>query len=422
MRLGALMIEYDDMRFKFGKHLSEIIIVVAVAAIVGAGAFYFGYSAGERKPLNIHVEGVTNILDQDVTADFGVFWQAWNYIKNEHVDGDKVPDQDLVYGSITGLVGALDDENSNFFPPVEAKKFEEDVSGSFGGIGAEIGIREGQLVIIAPLKGSPAERAGLKSSDKILEIEGEATSGVDVNTAVTKIRGPEGSDVTLTIAREEWSAPKNIVITRARIEVPTLDHALVGNNLSHIKLYAFNRNAPYQFYQAIVAAAISNSRGLILDLRNNPGGFLDVAVDLAGWFVDRGKVVVTERFRSGDEEIFRANGNEALKDFPVVILVNGGSASASEILAGALRDHRGVKLIGEKTYGKGSVQELKILSDDSSLKLTIAKWVMPSGNVIEDNGLTPDLEVALTEKDAEAKKDPQLDKAIETLEAIISAE
>ena len=243
----------------------------------------------------------------------------------------------------------------------------EDISGEFGGIGAEIDIRDEQLMIVAPLKSTPAERAGLKGGDKILAINGTPTAGLtDVNEAVKKIRGPVGEEVILTILRNGWVKPREITVVREVIQIPTLDLEVRDGKIAHIKLYSFNEKAVYAFHNAIIEAALKGADGIVLDLRNNPGGFLEVAVNLAGWFVDKGSVVTTEEFRSGEKRDFRANGNSALKSVPTVILVNRGSASASEILAGALRDHLGIKLIGEKTFGKGTVQELQDLRDGSS--------------------------------------------------------
>ncbi len=390
-------------------------LVVGIAAIAG-GLFYSGYYIGSRQPVNILIQGVADINNpKEVTADFSVFWQAWDKIKKEHIEGDKAKDQDLVYGSISGLVGALKDPNTIFLPPSDFKKFEEDVRGSFGGIGAEIGIRNDQLVIIAPLKDSPAERVGLRAADKILKVGDTFTDGLNVNEAVKLIRGDIGTIVKLLILRNGWDKPQDFSIIREQIRVPTAELKMPDPSIAQLRLYYFNENAPRAFYNALVEASEKEVKGLILDLRNNPGGFLEIAVDLAGWFLERDTVVATERFRSGQEVVFRTRGNAALKDFPLVILVNQGSASASEILAGALRDHRGVKLVGEKTFGKGSVQELQQLKDNSSLKITVAYWVLPKGQVIEKTGLTPDFEIKLTDKDIEKNKDPQLDKAIEIL-------
>lgn len=390
--------------------------IIAAVLLLG-GALYGGYRIGQQDPHVITVKKLTNIDDEEINVDFGVFWQVWEKLKEGHIDGDKVADKDMVYGAVAGLVNSLKDPHTIFLPPSDAKKFEEDVSGNFGGIGAEIGIRDDQLVIIAPIKDSPAEKSGLQPKDKILKVDDEIAVNFNVNEAVKLIRGEIGTKVTLTILRNGWEDPKEFVITRAEIKVPTIDWDVKEGNILHLKFYAFNENAIPMFYNAVVGGLLKGAEGMVLDMRNNPGGFLDVSVQLAGWFVPRGSTVVTEAFRSGENLNFRANGNEALKNFPVVVLVNAGSASASEILAGALRDLRGIKLVGEKTFGKGTVQELQALKDGASLKITVAKWLLPSGAVIEKNGLIPDYEVKITEKDKEV--DPQLEKAFEVLKAEI---
>jgi len=392
-----------------------------IAALLSGGFYYFGYKTGVQQSKTIIIEEARNIeTPEKIGVDFSVFWQAWEKLKEEHVRGAEAKNQDLVYGAISGMVDSLKDPNTNFFPPEDSKKFEEDVNGSFGGIGAEIGIRDDQLVIVAPLKGSPAERAGLKSGDKILKVDDKVTAGMKVNDAVKIIRGEIGAKVVLMISRKDWENPKDISIVRETIIIPTVDWEMKEGNLAHIKLYNFSENAPLAFYKAGLEALLNGAQGVILDLRNDPGGFLEVAVHLAGWFLEKGSTVVAEEFRSGNNRTFAAQGNEALKDLPVVVIINQGSASASEILAGALRDNRGVKLIGEKSFGKGTVQELFRLKDDSSIKITVARWLLPNGQVIDENGLQPDYEVKLTEEDAKAGKDPQLEKAIEVLKAELS--
>ncbi len=382
--------------------------------LVGS-SFLVGYRSGQRDPKIITVKNITNIDDPDVKADFGIFWQVWEKLKEQHIDGGTAKDKDLVYGSVHGLVGALKDPHTIFLPPSDAKKFEEDVSGHFGGIGAEIGVRDEQLVIIAPVKDSPADSAGLKAKDKIIEVDDTFVANMPVNEAVKLIRGEIGTKVSLMILRNGWDKPEKFEITRDEIKTPTLDWDVKEGNILHIKLYSFNENAPNLFYRAIVDGALKGADGVVLDMRNDPGGYLEVAVNLAGWFFPRGTVVVTEAFRDGNDRVFRTNGNGALKDVPVVVLINSGSASASEILAGALRDLKKSPLIGEKSFGKGTVQELQPLKDGSSLKITVAKWLMPNGGAIEKNGLVPDFEVKLTEEDAKNDSDPQLTKAIEVL-------
>lgn len=403
------------------KNKAFIISLAIIVALLVGGAYYAGYTSGIQRPETIVVKEFKNTTpDTEIAADFNLFWQAWKKVKEEHIRGAEIKDQDFVYGAISGMVGTTKDPNTNFFPPEDSKKFVEDISGSFGGIGAEIGIRNDQLVIVAPLKDSPAERVGLRSGDKILKVDDKTTSGVNVNDAVKMIRGEIGTSVVLTILRNDWSITKDFSIVRETIVIPTLDWEMKEGKIAHLKLYNFNENAPFLFYKAGLEMILNDARGIILDLRNNPGGFLEVAVNLAGWFLDKGSTVVTEQFRSGNNRPFAANGNEAFKNTPLVILINQGSASASEILAGALRDHRSIKLIGEKSFGKGTVQELFKLKDDSTLKITVARWLLPNGQAIDENGLAPDYEVKITEEDVKAEKDPQLEKAIEILKAELS--
>lgn len=397
-------------------------IVVISVAIIG-GVFYGGFKIGTLKPSIIFVKGVNNMEPENaLAADFSVFWQAWDMLKSQYIKGVDLKEQDMLYGAIKGLVDSTNDPHTIFLKPDDSKKFEEDVGGSFGGVGMEIGIKNDQLIVVAPLEDSPAAKAGIRADDKIIEIDHKSTSGLDVNQAVKKIRGEIGTTVILDILRNGEEKPLEISIVRQQIEVPTLKMEIKNNNIAYVQLFQFSENASYVFYKAAIDILNKNPKGIILDLRNNPGGYLEVAVNIAGWFVDKDALVVTEKFSNGDAIAFRANGNDALKNIPVVILVNKGSASASEILAGALRDIRKTKLIGEKTYGKGSVQELMGLKDGSKIKITVAQWLLPDGhNLDEDGGLAPDIEVKLTDKDIEAKKDTQLDKAIEEITKIISS-
>jgi carboxyl-terminal processing protease len=393
--------------------------VVFVVALTG-GSFYIGYRRGMENPQTLIVRGVANLEKGKIEAvDFGLFWEVWKRLQEKHIDAEKVSNQDMVYGAVSGLVNSLKDPNTIFFPPSDAKKFGEDISGEFSGIGSEIGVRNDQLVIIAPLKDSPAEKAGLRSGDKILKIDQTITNGLNSEEAVKLIRGEKGTTVVLTIFRDNWEKPKEISIVRDIIQIPTLDWKILDGDIAYIHLYNFFEKAPSLFFKAGVEIAAKHPKGLIIDLRDNPGGYLDGAVNIAGLFLDLGDVVVTEEFRSGEKEIYKTYGNGLLKNVKTVVLINEGSASASEILTGALRDNRHVKLVGNKSFGKGTVQELIPLKDDSVLKVTIAHWLMPNGGLIEKNGIDPDYKVDLTDDDISKGKDPQLDKAIEVLKSQI---
>ena len=417
------------------KHWFKNKLVYPMTAAVIIAGFFAGYTIGLKQPRPVVLENISNTESKDPKTDFGIFWEAWDLLKKEHFKGAEAKDKDFIYGSIRGLVNSLNDPHTIFMPPDDSNKFEEDVIGSFGGIGAEIGIKNKQLVVIAPLKSTPAEQAGLKAGDKILAIDEKSTDGIEVNDAVKKIRGAIGTEVKLTVFRDNWEKPREIKIIRGNITIPTIesksadDKAIVDavatgtakallasdKNIIYISLFSFNQNAPDVFYKEALKVLVGRADGMIIDLRNNPGGFLEVAINLAGWFVDKGTIIASEKFRDGKELFFRANGNAALKNIPTVILVNKGSASASEILAGALRAIRGIKLVGVQTFGKGTVQELRKLSDNSEIKLTVANWVLPDGTIIDEKGLKPDFEVEIKDEDAAKKKDPQLDKAMEVL-------
>lgn len=397
------------MRKGFKKNLFVFLGAVTVLLIFCAG-FRLGLSERTTNPSE----------DELFFADQPLFKEAVRVIREKHIEGKKIGDEDLLYGAVKGIVNALEDPYSVFFSPSDAKKFEEDISGTFGGIGAEIGVRGNQLLIIAPLKNNPAEAAGLRAGDKILKIDDTFTLDLTVDEAVKLIRGEPGTKVKLLILRDEWKEPKELEVERKIIVVPTLDWEMKEGNAAYFALHNFNGNASSDFRRAAFFALLKGAKGMILDLRNNPGGFLDVAVDVGGWFLNHGELVVREKFGNGEERKLVASGNSALARIPIVVLINEGSASASEILAGALRDNRGAKLVGEKTFGKGTVQEIVNLKDGSVIKISIAEWFTPKGEAINKKGLAPDIEVKMAEEDIEKGNDPQLQKALEILREEIS--
>lgn len=406
---------------KHSKEIKFIAVSAIVAILISASSYYAGFQSGTLQPKNIIIKHVSNAENpDDVSADFSVFWEAWDKLKSEYINASEVSDQDLIYGAVEGLANAFGDPHTIFLSPSDSQTFYEDVRSNFSGIGAEIGIREDRLRVIAPLKDSPAEKAGLKPGDIILQVDGASTDGMTVEEAVKVIRGERGTNVVLTVFREGDEESHDIEITRDNIVVPTVEYEIIDDNIIHLNIFSFAPNTPTDFRSQMLQALLEGGDGMILDLRNNPGGFLDVSINLAGWFLDKGDIVVSEKFSSGDDRVFRAIGNEALKDFPIVILVNEGSASASEILAGALRVNRGTTIIGTTSFGKGTVQELKTLSDNSTLKVTIANWLLPDGSIIEGNGLIPDIEVKFTDEDIEAQRDVQLDRAVEELKKIMA--
>jgi carboxyl-terminal processing protease len=394
------------------KTLGIFLFVLLLAGTAFYGGFYYGKS--QVSSIN-SIEGVGNkTLGQPDNIDFSLFWDAWKTVQEKYADRENLDKKNMVYGAIEGMVKSLKDPYTVFMKPEQAKQFQDDVSGSFSGIGAEIGIRRDVLTVISPLEDSPAQRAGLRAGDKILKIDDTVTSDLTVNEAVNIIRCPKGTNVRIIISRATEDEVKEITITRDDIKIPTIKWELKNEKIAYIQLFNFGQTAPSEFRNTIMEVLRSPADRIILDLRNNPGGYLEVSQDLTGWFVESGSIVAIEDFGNGIEpNEYRSSGNSVLKNMPLVVLMNEGSASASEIMAGALRDLRGIKLIGVKSYGKGSVQELINLREGTSVKVTIAKWLTPSGKSIMNEGLEPDINIEFTKDDFENLKDPQLDKAIE---------
>ncbi len=398
------------------RELKKIAYFLSVTALVGgvfAAGFFFGCS---QRP---ETGEAANVLNKDALrpagVDFSPFWTAWNVVESKFVSNDGLDPQKRVWGAIEGMVKSLGDPYSVFFPPQESKMFKEDIQGNFGGVGMEIGVRKGILTVIAPLKGTPAYNAGIKSGDKIVKIDGKLSADMMADEAARLIRGPKGTAVKLTILREGESEPLELEIVRDTIRVPALDTELKEGGIFVIKIYSFSATSANEFRKALREFISSGSGKLILDLRGNPGGYLDAAVDIASWFLPLGKTVAREKFGDGREVLYKSKGYDIFKNLPMVILVNKGSASASEILAGALSEHGIATLVGEKTFGKGSVQELVPITDDTSLKITIARWLTPKGKSISKEGLEPDVKIEMTKEDFEEGRDPQMNKAVEIL-------
>lgn len=357
-------------------------------------------------------------VDGQDSRDLEAFWKAWSILNEKFVGDAKPTDQDKIWGAIMGLTASYKDPYTVFFPPVEAKAFAEEVSGAFEGVGMEVGInKDNQLVVVAPLKDTPADRAGILAGDKILKIDDKDTTGLAVDAAVKLIRGKGGTSVKFLISRE-GKTPFEVKIVRAVISIPTVSTELRRDGIFVIQLYNFSAPSFVKFRESLREFIESGTDKLILDLRNNPGGYLEAAVDISGWFLPNGAVVVREDFGGNKaEQVHRSQvGQNIFNDkLKMIVLVNGGSASASEILAGALRDHKKARLVGEKTFGKGSVQELVQVTDKTSLKITIARWLTPNGISISKGGLTPDTEVKMTQEEFLKNGDIQLEKAASIL-------
>lgn len=400
--------------------------------LIGLSFFYIGLAWGKKQtsPENSVIENITSFVeeisnpkelfknsekDKPEKVDFGIFWNVWNKVTDKHIDSGDLDHEAMVYGAIKGMVKSIEDPYTTYMDPVEAEEFAMGIEGSFEGIGAELGMRDNMLTVVAPISGMPAEKAGLKAGDKIIKINDEITSDITIDEAVRKIRGPKGTEVTLTVIGEEAVETKEIKIVRDTIELESVNYEQKSGNIAYFQITSFTEDTAEEFNKEITKVIADNNKGMILDLRNNPGGFLNVAIEIASRFVPRGSVVVQEKHRNGTVEKFESIGGNVFSETPVVILINEGSASASEILAGALRDVNGSKLIGEQSFGKGSVQQLEEFPDGSSLKVTIAKWLTPSGLSISEKGLEVDIEVKLTEEDIKSKRDAQLNKALEEI-------
>ena len=358
-------------------------------------------------------------VQQPSTINFSLFWDAYNKLQQNFINPENINNQKITYGAIEGMTKSLGDPYTTFFNPTEAKKFTDDLEGSFEGIGVEVGIKKDQLTVIAPLEDTPGQKAGLKSGDIITSIDGKSTANMTADSAVNLIRGQKGTNVTLTIYRDGWKDTKDIIITRDTIVIPAMDWKIINDNVAYIQIYQFGGSLSTDFDNAANQILQSNAKSIILDLRDNPGGYLETAQKIAGYFLITGQTVVVEDFgKNKEQQIYKTSGNYSLEKYPIVILINQGSASASEILAGALRDNKGVQLIGTKSFGKGSVQEVIDLNGGSFLKVTIAKWLTPKGSSISEVGLEPDVKVEISDKDIEAEKDTQLNKAIEIIKGL----
>jgi len=391
----------------------------AIWALVLIIIFIAGIFAGPGVLRRLNLEpAYAQAIETD--ADLDLFWHVWGILDNKYPFDESEPDTDAkVYGAIRGLASSYDDPYTVFFPPEESKSFAEDVQGEFGGVGMEIGPEEGYVVVVSPLKGTPADEAGMEAGDIILAVDEESVLGMSVNEVVALIRGEKGTDVVLRIVREGRDEPFDISITRDIIEVPTVEAEFINDEIYHISLYSFTENSIRDLAEALDKFVASDASRIILDMRGNPGGYLSAAIDVASFFVPEGKVIVKEDFgEERDPLVYRSQGYPLPlpEDFAMVVLVDKGSASASEIVAGALRDYEIAELVGVQTFGKGSVQELINLPNKTSLKITVARWLTPKGVSISKEGLTPD---HVIEFDREAyekdETDVQLNKAVSLL-------
>ena len=405
-----------------------------VAIILLVGAFSGGFLAGHLIPAGSQMPGFSNLIpslaptpsveEQATTPSelqtlFKPFWEAWNIVHNQYVD-QPVDDVALMQGAIRGMMDALGDQQTFYMEPDVYENQTTQLQGSFEGIGAYVDLDGDYVTIISPIEGSPAEAAGLRPGDKVIAIDGEDMTGVPPEEARSRIIGPEGTQVSLTVSREGSATPLEFTITRAKIVQPSAEGKMLDDGIGYVDINTFGENTTRELRQTLDTLLAQNPRGLIVDLRYNPGGYLTTAVEVSSEFIDKG-VVLYEKYGDGKLEEHDALGNGQATDIPLVVLVNQGSASASEILAGALQDYGRAKLVGVQSYGKGSVQVWQPLSNNQgAARVTIAKWLTPDKRAIDHLGLTPDVVVETAEEDFQSDHDPQLDAAVQTLEAVLN--
>jgi carboxyl-terminal processing protease len=343
-----------------------------------------------------------------------LLWEAWEIVEREYVNPQALDEQEAIWSAAEGLVSSVGDRNTRFVRPLEAKIIDEDMQGSFEGIGATVEMRDGELVIVRPLPNSPALKAGLQAGDTILSVDGKSLEDKDIMEAITLIRGPKGTNVELLVQREGEEEPFVVTVKREKVDLPTVESRII-EEVAYVRLAEFNAAADERMRRELAELFEQDPVGLILDLRGNPGGFLNEAVDVASEFLPQGALVLTERQRGKDEKEYRVKKTGIATEISLVVLVNEGSASASEIVAGSIRDNDRGTLIGQQTFGKGSVQNTHTLQDGSSLRVTVARWYLPDGQNLDGDGITPDIEVPFTAEEAAEDKDPQLDRAVEYL-------
>ncbi len=417
------------MKFSLKKIRLIILVLALVVAAAGSG-YWLGQSKVQvglkgYKP-QIKIERQLPVGKENV--DFSLFWEVWDRLEESYLDKGAIDYSKMVEGAIAGMVASLGDPYTVFLPPEENQKSKDDLAGSFEGVGMQLGYKDSAVVVVAPLKGTPADEAGVKAGDIISHVKDE-TSGIDqeidslpLPEVVNMIRGAKGTPITITFIREGVKEPLEITITRGTILISSVEVDFKGppaggKIVAHLKLSRFGDRTDQEWQKAVNQIIQKKEggelAGVVFDLRNNPGGYLQGAVYIASEFLSQGVVVQQEEAVGDGKETFSVNRQGRLTDMPLVVLVNRGSASASEIVAGALSERERAKLVGEKTFGKGTIQEAEDLSAGSGLHITIARWLLPSGMNIDKEGLTPEYEVAMDESDQ--SKDPQLDKAMQVL-------
>ena len=400
----------------------KILLLSFLVAVSFAGGYFFGYKGFRASVQKFPDVTIDRVVPQDKDSiDFALFWRVWDTLSAKYYDPDKIIPSEMVYGAIRGMVSAVGDPYTVFLPPAENKVVQEDLQGTFEGIGIQIGFKGSQLAVIAPLPESPAEKAGVQAGDFIIGIKDETknidmgTVGITVPEAVEAIRGRAGTKVSLLLLRDGQSEADEVEIVRESINVPSIvvDYISENGRLAHIKVIKFSGETTAEWEAALVELVTKpNIEGIILDVRNNRGGYLDKAIEIASDFLENGDTVVKEEGADEFENVYRVEKIGRLRKQKMVVLINEGSASASEILAGALKDNKRAKLIGTTTFGKGTIQEPLPVDGGAGLHVTIARWLTPGGFWVNDGGLKPDIEV---EDNSDTEEDEQLQKAIEEM-------
>lgn len=393
--------------------LTNVLLILSIIVLI----FGSGYKLGEYKNRFSSLRPTNYALQPNI--NFDLFWETWNKLQERYVDQKKIDPKKMYYGAIKGMVASVEDPYTFFLTPDENKQTKDDLGGKFEGIGAQLGLKDNRITIIAPLKKSPAEMAGVKPGDFVNKVDGASTKNWTLSQAVSKIRGPKNTKVKLTLERNKKDI--EVTITRQQIIVSSVELSF-EKNVAVLKVNQFgdNTNEEWDKHVEEINSRWSNKKieGMVLDLRDNPGGYLDSSVYLASEFLPLGKLVVKQEATLYGNKEYRVSRIGKLQDIPLTVLINGGSASASEILAGALRDHKRGELIGEKSFGKGSVQEAIDLSKGAGLHVTVAKWVLPNGDWINSKGIEPKILIVNEIKEGNTitkEVDKQLSKAIEIL-------
>lgn len=393
------------------------LIIAFLTLILGWQLGHFDYKIQiEKNRPKISIENKIPQGRQEI--DFKLFWQVWDLVSKEYVDKKALDPQKMYYGAIAGMVQALGDPYTVFLPPEAQKTTKEELGGSFEGVGIQLGFnKEKRLVVVAPLKGTPADKAGIKAVDMIIKIDDKDTTGISLPEAVNLIRGKKGTKVTLEILREDEEKPKVFILSRDTIIIKSVEFEakIIQNNkkIAYIKLSRFGEKTEEEWNKAVSDALAIGPKGIILDLRNNPGGFLEGSVFIGSEFIPKGKDIVFQEDSQGGKKSFKSDRDGRLLNIPLVVLINKGSASAAEIVAGAIQDHKRGKLVGEQSFGKGTIQEAQELSSGTGLHITTAKWLTPGGKWIHNSGLVPDINIENVNGGEKDTKDEQLEKALE---------